>query len=58
MEDSTHGAVRDPNYPERAYIAPENHAGKAYGPILAMAEYSFKMRLPKDLYGDLVLVQW
>lgn len=48
VEDVLHHARRDPSYPERAYIAPENFG----------TAYSFKMRLPEDLHGDLVLIQW
>mmetsp|Transcript_5231 Transcript_5231/g.9608 ORF Transcript_5231/g.9608 Transcript_5231/m.9608 type:complete len:307 (+) Transcript_5231:1-921(+) len=60
VKDLLHDANYDPNYPERAYIAPINDPN--YTPDLASADgimdYSFKMRLPPDLYGDLVLIQW
>jgi len=36
----------DPNYPTRAYIPPEDY------------HTSYKYRLPADLAGDLVLIQW
>lgn len=39
-------SVNDPNY------IPD--IGSAQG----IMYYSFKMRLPPDLYGDLVLIQW
>ena len=60
VEDLVHGANFDPRYPERAYIAPVDDPD--YVPDLGndhgIAEYSFKMRLPPNLYGDLVLIQW
>ena len=60
VEDMLHDANYDPNYPERAYIAPVNDPN--YVPVVGstrtIMEYSFKMRLPSDLYGDLVLIQW
>jgi len=60
VEDNNYGGNYDPNYPERAYLAPMN--GQNYVPdesaSNALIEYSFKMRLPQDVYGDLVLIQW
>ncbi|KAL7530693.1 hypothetical protein ACHAXR_009440, partial [Thalassiosira sp. AJA248-18] len=60
VEDLLYGANYDPNYPERAYLHPVNDPG--YVPDLGSAksvmDFSFKMRLPPDLYGDLVLIQW
>ena len=29
-----------------------------YGPLNGVAKYSYKMKLPSDLHGDLVLLQW
>jgi len=49
VEDMLHGAKLDANYPERAYLAPLGDSDP---------RYSFKMRLPSDLHGDLVLIQW
>jgi len=58
--DLLHNANYDPDYPERAYIAPVDVPN--YVPDLdstrGVVDYSFMMSLPKDLYGDLVLIQW
>jgi len=56
VEDLLWGGTLDPNYPERAYIAPIEVASD--DPDKNEVEYSFRMRLPSDLYGDLVLIQW
>ena len=59
VEDLKYGANFDPNYPERAYLAP---AGAGYvlntSSSNSVIDFSFKMRLPPDLYGDIVLIQW
>ena len=39
-------AVPDPNYPTRAYLPPADY------------HTAYKYRLPADLAGDLVLIQW
>ncbi|KAL7533809.1 hypothetical protein ACHAXR_005453 [Thalassiosira sp. AJA248-18] len=54
VKDLLHGANFDPSYPERAYIAPRQLSGSPGVEVF----YSFKMRLPPELYGDLVLIQW
>jgi len=51
VEDMIHGANYDPSYPERAYVAPSEYPN-------TNQYYSFKMRLPSSLSGDLVLIQW
>jgi len=58
--DEMHGATLDEHYPQRAYLAPANNVGYTSDVISSKAvmEYSFKMKLPKDLHGDLVLIQW
>ena len=56
VEDLLHGANFDPNYPERAYVAPVNIPD--YVPNYGTTEFSFNMRVPEDLYGDIVLIQW
>ena len=43
---SGEGAPPDPNYPARAYLPPSNW------------DLKYKYRLPPDLEGDLVLLQW
>ena len=60
VEDLLYGGNYDPNYPERAYIAPMNDPNYVpdYTSSNALIEYSFKMHLPQDVYGDLVLIQW
>eukprot|EP00970_Alexandrium_tamarense_P000666 scaffold69_cov198-Alexandrium_tamarense.AAC.106 len=60
IEDLTHGANYDANHPERAYLAPLNDPDYVpnYGTTLGLIDYSFKMRLPQNVYGDLVLLQW
>ena len=60
VEDLLHGANRDPKYPERAYIAPVNDPNYTpdYSASKSIMDYSFKMRLPPNLHGDLVLIQW
>ena len=60
VEDLIHDADFDPSYPERAYIAPVEGPEKVRTNWRAngVANYSFKMRLPSDLYGDIVLIQW
>ena len=62
VEDLLHDGNYDPNYPERAYLAPINSANyvpnMGAGSIDGGMEYSYKMKLPPNLYGDLVLIQW
>ena len=60
VEDMLHGANYDPNYPERAYIAPPNIPNYVLDVSSAagMMSFRFKMRLPPNLYGDVVLIQW
>ena len=60
VEDNMYGGNYDPNYPERAYIAPMNDPNYVPDESASnvLIEYSFKMRLPQDVYGDLVLIQW
>ena len=60
IEDMLHGANFDPDHPERAYLAPVNNPGYVLNPSssVGVMDFSFKMRLPPDLYGDIVLLQW
>jgi len=55
VEDMLHGAKFDKNYPERAYLAPLEDSDPG---LENKTRYSFKMRLPSDLNGDIVLIQW
>jgi len=63
VEDELYGAPPDPNYPERAYIAPAMVAqwtsgvGPVEQPVLG-AEYKMKFQLPEGLNGEVVLIQW
>lgn len=54
VSDPLYGAPKDPNYPYRAYIAPANYAKRDSVGLL----YSFRLKLPNNLSGDLVLLQW
>jgi hypothetical protein len=64
VEDLIYGSNYDPNYPQRAYIAPVNVAigdevyVPNYGTTEGLMDFSFKMRLPESIYGELVLIQW
>lgn len=71
MQDILHNANYDPQYPERAYVAPygitrrRDTTRRDLGGIETMdtlypksVKYSFKMRLPSNIHGDLVLIQW
>ncbi len=64
LEDLLHGANYDPMHPERAYVAPyglrrerRDFSGND-SMFPTSAKYSYKMRLPSNLQGDLVLIQW
>ena len=54
VSDPLYGAPKDPDYPYRAYIAPANYAKRDSVGLL----YSFRLKLPDNLSGDLVLLQW
>lgn len=71
VQDILHNANYDPHYPERAYVAPygitrrRDKTRRDLGGSETMdtlypksAKYSYKMRLPPNLHGDLVLIQW
>lgn len=63
VEDLIYGANYDPNYPYRAYVAPvdvvvDGEYVPNYGTTEGLMDFSFKMRLPPNVYGDLVLLQW
>ena len=58
VEDPLYGAPKDSNYPYRAYIAPPgrsrpDNTGSTQGTF-----YRFRLKLPDNLTGDLVLLQW
>jgi hypothetical protein len=62
VEDLVHGANRDPRHPKRAYAAPyvlHPMSRDLSGSFLTVpTTYSYKMRLPFELEGDKVLIQW
>lgn len=64
LSDELYGAPIDPQYPERAYIAPASIVTWTNGdennneqPVTG-APYQMKFKLPKGIYGDIVLLQW
>lgn len=50
VEDVLNGAPKDPNYPSRAYI----HGLTS----MTLGEFKYKYKLPDNLIGELVLIQW
>ena len=58
VSDELYDAPIDPNYPERAYMAPASKANWGQGSSLYAANYKLRFRLPRGVSGDLVLLQW
>ena len=64
VSDTLYGAPPDPNYPERAYIAPAQipQWSPGEGPDgtdgVVGALYTLELELPKGLNGEVVLLQW
>ena len=62
ISDELYGAPIDPQYPERAYIAPASvvQYSEAIANVQSVvgAIYKMKFKLPEDIYGDTVLLQW
>lgn len=60
VSDPLYGAPRDPNYPHRAYIPPLTYSEIIYDTQVGVpgSLYRYRMKLPNELYGDLVLLQW
>merc|ERR1719343_126753 len=59
VEDIFYNAPADPNYPGRAYLPTSGfstHSITENG--LTGLQYKHKFRLPANLVGDLVLIQW
>jgi hypothetical protein len=60
VADELYGAPKDENYPERAMMSPSNFAANipstagAIGGIM----YRFRMKLPDNVSGNFVLLQW
>lgn len=57
VSDELYGAPKDINYPNRAYIAPRGVANRATVGLTGEF-YRFRLKLPDNLSGDLVLLQW
>ena len=57
MKDNLYGAVRDDNFPERAYLPPEDDPN-IIGDLTDVPGklYSHKYQLPSGLYGQNVLI--
>jgi Lytic polysaccharide mono-oxygenase, cellulose-degrading len=58
VSDPLYGAPRDSRYPTRAYIAPPEKTSTDNSIDIAGNFYSFRYKLPSNLSGDLVLLQW
>jgi hypothetical protein len=61
VSDELYGATKDSTYPGRAYIAPLSYSGIQSTSSIAGSSgtfYRFHFKLPDDLVGDLVLLQW
>jgi Lytic polysaccharide mono-oxygenase, cellulose-degrading/Chitin binding Peritrophin-A domain len=60
VQDMLYGAPRDANYPERAYIAPIRASNAIMATIGGQSgmKFSHKFRLPSNVAGDMVLIQW
>jgi hypothetical protein len=59
VSDNLYGAPKDEAFPYRAYIAPADYPGTITdNEGLGGKLYSYKMKLPNDISGDLVLIQW
>jgi len=59
VEDLLYGAPKDSNFPERAYVAPLSHplAVTDNSGVSGM-KFSHKFKLPDNVTGNLVLLQW
>lgn len=58
--DLLYGSQKDPAFPERAYIPPLTYSGIVNdndGPVPGTL-YRYRMKLPEDIEGHLVLLQW
>lgn len=57
VSDPLYGAPKDAMYPNRAYIAPPGRATTSNNGT-PETHYLFRLKLPDNLAGDLVLLQW
>jgi Lytic polysaccharide mono-oxygenase, cellulose-degrading len=58
VSDPLYGAPMDASYPTRAYIAPLNFATTDNSFEVPGVLYRFRLKLPSNLSGNLVLLQW
>jgi hypothetical protein len=58
VSDPLYGATKDATYPNRAYIAPTGIATVDNSGPLPGQYYKFVLKLPPNVSGDLVLLQW
>lgn len=62
VSDELYGANPDDRFPERAYVAPDTVPNRVSssrdGFGNATMVFRYRLRLPDDLVGDLVLLQW
>jgi hypothetical protein len=58
VSDPLYGAPKDVNYPNRAYISPLSIAIPDNTHGLSGVFYRFHFKLPSNLTGELVLLQW
>jgi len=57
VADNLYGAVKDNNYPVRAYASPQAPLVSSTDQPASVMNYEFQMKLPSGLSGD-VLLQW
>eukprot|EP00548_Thalassiothrix_antarctica_P020254 CAMPEP_0194195924 /NCGR_PEP_ID=MMETSP0154-20130528/76393_1 /TAXON_ID=1049557 /ORGANISM="Thalassiothrix antarctica, Strain L6-D1" /LENGTH=625 /DNA_ID=CAMNT_0038920485 /DNA_START=50 /DNA_END=1927 /DNA_ORIENTATION=- len=59
VSDEYYNAPKDNNHVGRAYIPPISYRGiRKGGKGVSGYGFKYKMKLPSNLYGDLVLLQW
>lgn len=61
VSDELYGAPKDVNHPERVYVAPETIQTKVLSDRTGFRNtmaFQYKLQLPNDVVGDLVLIQW
>jgi len=61
VSDALYGAPKDPNYPDRAYIAPLSDPRKIVvsdSSGVSGMKFSYRFKLPKGISGDMVLIQF
>jgi len=58
VSDVFYGAEKDTSYPSRAYIPPSSYSEILFGGSPQGSLYRYMFKLPDDLVGDMVLLQW